>query len=110
MRQTNTSMFTSIDDNHGVCYLRVKYGYTQLTAKKRSTIEKEWKKAVESSNNRKIKQLFMDYGQNKFGKEKIDFTQIMFENGDNSLHYAARRNNLKLCRLLIILKIDVCVV
>lgn len=84
----------------------------QLTAEERARIEQEWKKAVQTSNNKKLKQLFVDYGQKKYLSigRYVDFVKIMFENGDNSLHYAVRRNNIKLCKLLIMIKIDVCVI
>lgn len=73
-----------------------------MSATQEARIKEEWIKAVISSNNKKLSQLYSNYAQD------IDFIQINFDNGDNSLHYAVRTNNLKLCKLLIKLNIDVC--
>ena len=64
--------------------------------------EEEWKHAVQTSNNKKLKQIFEQFNN------RLNFANIYFENGDNSLHYAARTGNTKLAKLLIIVGLDVC--
>ena len=70
--------------------------------KEEESIEEKWKQAVQTSNNQKLKELFQNH------RRQVNFLKIIFENGDNSLHYAARSGNIKLAKLLIIVGIDVC--
>ena len=67
-----------------------------------NSVEEQWQHAVQASDNKTLKQLFQKY------QTKVDFLSIVFENGDNSLHYAARTGNVKLSKLLILIGIDVC--
>ena len=67
-----------------------------------NSVEEQWQHAVQASDNKTLKQLFQKY------QSKVDFLSIVFENGDNSLHYAARTGNVRLSKLLILIGIDVC--
>lgn len=62
----------------------------------------EWKNAVQVSDNKRIKHLFQRY------TKYIDIHTISFANGNNTLQHAARTGNHKLCKLLIILGVEVC--
>lgn len=68
------------------------------------SIEYQWKEAVKQSDNLKIRSLFKSH------HKKIKFFQIRFENGDTSLHYAARKGNVKLVKFFLILQMNVCFV
>lgn len=72
-----------------------------MTENDSDDVSQQWKDAVQSKDNKRLKHLYEKYGK------VIDFTKIEFENGDDSLHYGARTNNIHLCKLLVILGIDV---
>lgn len=77
--------------------------YVQLSDEELETrIPREWKNAARANDNKRIKYLFTAY------KKYIDIHSIIFENGDNPLQYAASNQNYKLCKLLIIFRINVC--
>ena len=67
------------------------------------TIEQEWRNAITSSDNKKIKHLFKEH------HKRIKFLKIKFEDGDNSLHRAIQTRNLLLAKFLLILKMNVCI-
>ena len=62
---------------------------------------KQWESAVDSNNNIKIKQLFGKHYKH------LNFLQIKWPNGDNTLHRACATNNVKLVKFLLILKLNI---
>ena len=81
-----------------------KRGETSKSSKTKKVelpIEEQWKNAVIDNNNKKLKSLYQKH------RKQINFATIIFENGDTSLHYAARTGNKKLVQFLLLVKSDV---
>ena len=64
-------------------------------------LENEWRKAVEGKNNKKIQTLVKQY------HKQCNFLRVKWDNGDNSLHMAAKSGNTSLVKFLLLLKMNV---
>lgn len=73
----------------------------KLSDAEKAQIEGDWMRSVQSSFNADLKRLLQFYG------DKIDFLSIVFDNKDNTLQTAVRTGNTKLCKLMIMMGIDV---